>query len=139
MKKLEVGTIWFKAKVYPLLRECGSSGSNKSRCQTCLNVKSTDVFQIFVTKESYKISHKFDCDSECIIYLFSCKACGLQYVASTVERFSFRWNNNKTVKGREHKGGTQPQSFIHQHFLSEGHHSLVNYCDITSIDETLEL
>ena len=27
-----------RAKVYPLSRECGSSGCNKSRCQTCLNV-----------------------------------------------------------------------------------------------------
>ena len=83
-----------RAKVYPLLRECGSSGCNKSRCQTCLNVNNTDVFQSFVTKESYKIVN--ECDSKYIIYLFSCKACGLQYVGSTVERFHFRWNNYET-------------------------------------------
>ena len=56
-----------KAKVYPLLRKCGSSACNKSRCQTYLNVNNADVFQSFVTKESYKINHKFDCDSKCII------------------------------------------------------------------------
>ena len=71
-----------RAKVYTLLRECVSSGCNKSRCQTCLNVDNADIFQSFVTKESYKINHKFDCGSKCIIYLFSCKACGLQYVGS---------------------------------------------------------
>ena len=55
-----------RAKVYPLLRECGSSRCNKSRLQTCLNVNKKDVFQCFFTKESHKINHKFDCDSKCI-------------------------------------------------------------------------
>ena len=99
---LVLESIWLGAKVYPLLRECGSSGCNKSRCQTCLNVNNTDVFQSFVTKESYKINHKSDCDSKCIIYLFSCKTCGLQYVGSTVERFRFSWNKYKNSQ-RQHK------------------------------------
>ena len=56
-----------RAKVWPLLREYGSSGCNKIRCQTCLNVGNPEVFQSFDTKESYKINNKFDCDSKCII------------------------------------------------------------------------
>ena len=52
-----------RAKVYPLFHECGSSGCNRSRCQTRLNVNNRDVFQSFVTKESYKISNRFDCYS----------------------------------------------------------------------------
>ena len=99
-----------RAKVYPLLRECGSSGCNKSRCQTCLNVNNTDIFQSFVTNESYKMNHKFDCEIKCIIYLFSCKACGLQYVSSTVERFRFRWNNYKNCQRETAQGVTPPQS-----------------------------
>ena len=91
-----------RAKVYPFLRECGSSGCNKSRC---LNVNNIDVFQSFVAKETYKINHKFDCDSKCIIYLFSCKTCGLQYVGSTVERFRFRWNNYKNCQSEAAQGG----------------------------------
>ena len=84
-------------------------GCNKSKCQTCLNAKNTDVFQSFVTKESYKINHMFDCDSKCIIYLFSCKTCGLQYVGSTVDRFRFRWNNYKNCQREAAQGGTPPQ------------------------------
>ena len=96
-----------RAKVYLLLHECGSSGCNKSRCQTCLNVKNTDAFQSFVTKESYKINHKSDCDSKCIFYLFSCKTCGLQHVGSTVEKFRFRWDNYKKLsKGGSTRGYT---------------------------------
>ena len=123
-------------KVYPLLRECESSGCNKSRCQTCLNVNNTDVFQSFVTKETYKINHKLDFDSKCIIYFFSCKTCGLQYLGSTVERFRFRWNNYKNCQREAAQGGTPSQSFFHQHFLSEGHHGLVKDCEITLIDKT---
>ena len=88
-----------RAKVYPLLRECGSSRCNKSRCQTFLNLKNTDVFRSFVTKKSQKINYKFYCDSKCFIYLFSCKTCGLQYIGCIVEKFRFRWNFYKTAKG----------------------------------------
>ena len=43
-----------RAKVSPLLRECGSSSCNKSRCLLSLNVSIADFFQRFVTKKSYK-------------------------------------------------------------------------------------
>ena len=125
-----------RAKVQSLSRECGSSGCSKSSCQTCLNVNNTDVFQSFVTKESYKINHKFDCDSKCIIYLFSCKACGLQYVGSTVQRFCFRWNSYENCQREATQGGSRPQSFFRQYFLSKGHHSLVNDCEVTLIPKT---
>ena len=104
-----------RAKVYPLLRKCGSSGC-KCKCKTCLNVNNTDVFQSFVRKESYKINHKFDCDRKYITYLFSCKACRLQHVGSTVERFCFRWYNYKNCERKAAQRGTSPQSFFHQHF-----------------------
>ena len=59
---------------------------------------------------------------------------GLQYVGSTVERFHFRWNNYKNWEGAQE--GTPPQSFLHQHFQSEGHCRLVNDCEITVVDKT---
>ena len=34
------------------------------------------------------------------------------------------------------QGGILPQSFFHQHFLSEGHRGLMNYCEITLIIKT---
>ena len=100
------------AEVYPLLRQCRSSGCNKKYRR----------FSEFITKESYKINHKFDRGSKCIIYLFSCKICRLQYVGSTVERFRFRWNNYKFGQRGAAQGATPPHSFLHQRFLSEGHH-----------------
>ena len=47
-------------------------------------------FRVLLQRRVNKVNHIFDCDSKCIIYFFSCKVCGLQYVGSTVERFHFK-------------------------------------------------
>ena len=60
-----------RAKVYPLIRKKGTFYCGKSRCETCCNIKQTDTFESFVTKRVYKINHSFNCDSKCLIYLFS--------------------------------------------------------------------
>ena len=69
-----------RAKVYPLIRGKRSSCCGKSRCKTCFNIQGTDTFQSYVTKEFYKNNHHVHCDSKCVIYLISCKICGLQNV-----------------------------------------------------------
>ena len=101
-----------------------------------LNVNNTEVFQSFVRKESYKINYKFHWDRKFIIYLFSFKACGLQYADSTVERFCFRWNDYKNCQRKEAQGDTSSQIFLSPAFVSEGHHGLVSDCEITLIDKT---
>ena len=68
--------------------------------------------------------------------MFSCKAYGLQYVGSTVERFCFRWNNYKNCQREAAQGGTPPQSSLHHNYLSEGHHGFVNDYEITLMDKT---
>ena len=39
-----------RTKVHSLSCDCGSSSSNKSRCQTCYNVNNTNVFSEFCYK-----------------------------------------------------------------------------------------
>ena len=101
-----------------------------------LMLKIETFFRSFATKESYKKNHKFDCDSKCIIYFFSCKACGLQYVVSTVARFFFRWNNYKKCQRMTAQGGKPPQRYFHQHFINEGYLGSLNDFEITLIDKT---
>ena len=96
--------VW--VKLYPLLRGKGSSCCGKSRCEICFNIKETNTFQRFVSRKVYKINHHFNCDSKCIVYLLSCKVGGLQYVGSTVHRFSLRWNNYKCSQKVALEGGT---------------------------------
>ena len=43
-------------------------------------VKETDFFVCNNTEKSFKINHKLDCNHKCLVYLLSCKVCGLQYV-----------------------------------------------------------
>ena len=59
-----------RAKVCPIIRDKGIFCCGKSRCETCSNIKQTDTFESFVTKKVYKINHSFNCNVECLIYLF---------------------------------------------------------------------
>ena len=61
-----------------------------------------------MTKKLYKINHAFNCDSKCLIYLFSGKVCGIQYVGSTVDEVR----------------------------LIASHDDLMNDCEIIFIDQT---
>ena len=91
----------------------------------------------FVTKEVYKINHHFHCDSKCVIYVISCKVCGLQYVGSTtVHKFRLRWNNYKCSQRIASEVGTLKQNYFHQRFLSENHDGLLEDCELRLIDKT---
>ena len=76
-----------KSEVYSLERTMGSSKCGSNRCQVCLNVSETDLFESFQAEKQYKINHLLNCNDNCLIYLLSCKTCGLQYVASTAVDF----------------------------------------------------
>ena len=63
-----------KAKLYLLERKVGSEKCGKSRCEVCVSIEETDKFTSSTTGESFKINHKFSCDDNYLIYLFTC--CG---------------------------------------------------------------
>ena len=125
-----------RAKIYPTVREKGCGKCGKSSCETCHNIRTTDCFNSYVTKANYKINHKFDCDSKCVIYLLSCRVCNLQYVGSTVVKFRFRWNNYRNCQRLAMSGSVPQQNYFHQHFLGEDHNGLQEDCEITIIDKT---
>ena len=92
-------------------------------------------FQSFQTKDQFKINRQLNCNDKSLIYLLSCNECGLQYVASTTDKFRLRWNNykeknRKAKRGKEHM---QPLSFWH---FSSHHNGFLEDCGITLIDET---
>ena len=81
-----------RAKLYPLERVTGSCKCHGKRCAMCLNFNETSIFTSSVTHETYKLNHKFDCNSKC---LWTCKQCSEQYVGQTIDDLRFRWNNYK--------------------------------------------
>ena len=67
---------------------------------------------------------------------FSCKVCGIQYVAPPTDRFRLRWNNYKSCQRNAVDGRTPNQNYFHEHFLSESHNWLINDCEILFIEKT---
>ena len=48
-----------------------------------------------VTGEEYKTNFRFNCNSDCVVYLLICKVCAKQYTGSTITKFRSRFNQYK--------------------------------------------
>ena len=125
-----------RAKLYPLERVTGSCKCHGKRCEVCLNVNQTSSFTSSVTHETYKINHKFDCNSKCLIYLLTCKQCSKQYFGQTIHDFRFRWNSYKDNNRKYRRSETCIQEYLFRHFSSLGHNEFLNNISITFIDKT---
>ena len=115
-----------RSKLYPQERKTGSSKCNSPRYLTCNNIKECDTFTSHVTKETFKINHHFNCNSKCLIYLFSCKVCEKQYVGSTTDKFRYQWKNYKNYQRKADRGEDHMQKYLHNYFLNEDHDGLLN-------------
>ena len=124
-----------RSKLYAWERKIGSSKCNSPRCLTCNNIQECNTFTSHVTKETFKINHRFNCNSKCLIYLFSCKVCGKQYVGSTADKFRYQWNNYKNYQRKAERGEHHMQKYLHDYFLSEDHDGLLNNVESTLIDK----
>ena len=83
----KISSSFVRAKIYPLEGKVGSEKCGKSKCQVCLNTQETNTFTSTTTSEGFKITHKLNCDDNCLIYLLTCKCCGNQYVGETTDEF----------------------------------------------------
>ena len=121
-----------RAKVPSLIPESGAcTGCQDKRCLTVLN-KGTS----FVDKKgnTYHLrSGDLNCDSTNVVYLITCKACGLQYVGSTKNKFRTRYKNYKSCQ-KLHKVKTVKQQQFHDHFDLPGHSAWSDF-DFMIIDQ----
>ena len=120
-----------RSKLYSQEWKIGSCICNSPRCLTCNNIKECDTFTSHVTKETFKIINHFNCNSKCLIYLFSCKVCKKQYAGSTIDKFRYRWNNYKNYQRNAERGEDHMQKYLRDHFLREDHHGRLNNVEIT--------
>ena len=86
-----------------------------------MNISEANTFTNNVTREIYKINHKLNCDDNCLIYLWSCKCCGKQYVGETTGSFRYRWNNYKDNDKKHSRKESCIQEHLLKHFNSMGH------------------
>ena len=117
-------------------RKTGSNKCNGKKCLVCLNVAETDTSESFQTKKQYKINHNLNCNDKCLVYLLSCKICGLQYLGSTTDPFRLRWNNYKDNNRKAERGKEHMQVDLFEHFASNGHNGFLKDCTITLFDKT---
>ena len=141
----------------------GSKKCNKPRCEVCKNVVTTKEFSSKTTGEKFEIQKgPIDCNTRNVVYLITCKVCGIQNVGSTKDKYRERFNNYKSVqrkvrekvlgekrpetnKGRPKKKEQAPskeskklekkyaQEKFHQHFCKEGHTGIPDW-EIRLID-----
>ena len=132
----KISSYLVRAKLYPLERTVGSFKCGNKRCEVCQYIIEADTFTSSVTGETFKINHRFDCNSKCLVYLLTCNECKKQYTGQTTDNFRKRWNNYKS-KSRSFDRGEKPtQEKLYRHFLNEGHAGFLHNISVTLIDKT---
>ena len=99
------------------------------RCHVCKHLKIGESFTSKLTGKRHSINFELNCNSTNVVYLLSCKVCGVQYVGSTSTRFRLRFNNHKS-RIRAHAR----DDLIYQHFNGETHNGIEDL-DIQLIDQ----
>ena len=120
-----------RAKLRPVSNsDRGTKGTmhcKSNRCDVCNYVTPSSSFTSHTTKRSYNINYQLDCNSNNVVYLITCKVCGLQYVGSTSTKFRLRFNNHKSrLRAHSRKCNIDKESddFVYKHFHGPGHHGL---------------
>ena len=92
---------------------CGSS-----RCKACRHVSQGSTFVSNVTQKSYNVissNSLMNCNTTNVIYLISCKKCGVQYVGETSQKLRSRLNNHRN------RLRMLTNLYLYKHFSSDGH------------------
>ena len=122
--------------MYPLERKVGSYKCGNKRCEVCQFITETDTFTSTVTGETFKINHRFDCNSKSLVYLLTCNQCKKQYTGQTTDNFRARWNNYKSKSRSFDKGEKCMQEHLYRHFANYEHTGFLDNVSITLIDKT---
>ena len=69
-------------------------------CNLCNMLKEGETFASRKSGISFNIHRRFDCRSTNVIYLLTCKECGIQYIGET-NNFRLRMNNRKSHIGHK--------------------------------------
>ena len=125
-----------RAKLPPLVERRGSFQCGHPRCDTCKNIVQTVEFTSNATNTTFKINFGLDCNSMAVIYLITCKICGIQYVGECTTKWRTRWANYIQHSKHARKGQKHNQTEFHKHFLRDDHNGLVSDVEVTLIDKT---
>ena len=123
-----------RAKVPELGEKVGKSEACKGkRCGVCPFINQGSEFFGKDGKRYTIRDNRINCNSINVVYLLSCKACGIQYVGSCTTKFRLRFNNYRSCYNR-HTVKTVPQQNLHNHFDLPGHNGFSDF-QFTLIDK----
>ena len=111
--------------------KCGSR-----RCEVCRNLIETNIFERSHDGKKYKINFEFDCNSNCLIYLMTCKICNKQLCGECTTAWRDRWNNYKDNSRKAIRNEAHMQMGVHAHFKLPDHTSMENDVEVRLIDKT---
>jgi len=74
----------------------GNTPCNSRRCKCCREIKSCNTFRSKNTGRQYNIRAPITCKSKNLVYLISCRRCGLQYVGETENALHIRMNGHRS-------------------------------------------
>ena len=75
---------------------------NSNRCMTCQDIPICHNFESTITGLNYSINSKLDCTSTHLIYMYTCKLCGLQYVGEIGKMLRERNNGHRSATNLEY-------------------------------------
>ena len=124
-----------RAKVPPVEGDKGKSQEcSGNKCKMCPWVKNTSEFtDKNGVSYSIRTGSSLDCNSTNVIYLLTCKSCGIQYVGSCTTKFRERFANYKCFF-KKHFTQIVPQQNLHEHFDLPGHNGFQDF-EFTLIDQ----
>ena len=74
----------------------GNTPCGRSRCKCCSEIVTTNTFKSYNTGRRYNIRTSMTCKSANLVYLISCRKCGLQYVGETENLLHIRMNGHRS-------------------------------------------
>ena len=80
-------------KLYPINRRVGRYKCGTKCCEVCKYITNTDTFTSNVTRETFKINKRFDCNNKCLAYLMTCNRRKKQCTGQTTDHVCSGWNN----------------------------------------------
>jgi GIY-YIG catalytic domain len=85
------------ANTKPRAHSKSSAGCTKcasTRCKACNFITESKNFTSRTTQETYSVPEHISCTSKNVVYLITCKLCGLQYVGETGRMLKERINDH---------------------------------------------
>ena len=86
------GFVYIYIYIYIYTLKCGSN-----RCQICTFLCVGRTFRSKTNGKEFRINYNLNCNSKNVVYLITCKVCGIQYVGSTTTTFRSRFNNHRKM------------------------------------------